>query len=135
MSPSEQLDRLIADLGDWRGDLLARARRAILAADPAIIEEWKYRGSPVWSANGQLVVGNAHKDKVKLTFSHGAKLDDPDGLFNAGLEGNFWRAIDLFQDSPFDESALTELVASAVAYNRARQASKPRRGKTAPPSP
>src|SRR5690349_17478843 len=97
MNPSEQIDRLLAKLTDWRGKTLACVRGAILAADPQIIEEWKWMGSPVWSRDGILVVGNAHKAKVKLTFPHGAKLPDPDKLFNAGLGGNAWRAIDLFE--------------------------------------
>ena len=125
MTPSEQIDRLITQLDDWRGELLAKLRRCILAADPDITEDWKYRGSPVWSAHGQLIVGNAHKGKVKLTFAHGAKLEDADKLFNAGLDGNAWRSIDLFEDRHLDELAFVRLVREAVAYNRAKRA-KPR---------
>ena len=103
MTPTEQIDRLIAGLLDWRGATLASIRQTILAADPEIIEEWKWMGSPVWSRDGMIAVGNAHKDKVKLTFSHGASLPDPDKLFNAGLNGKVWRAIDhlLLPASPY----------------------------------
>ncbi|MDB5588964.1 MAG: hypothetical protein JWP26_3934 [Devosia sp.] len=87
MTPTEQINQLIASLSDWRGTTLASIRQTILAADPEIIEEWKWMGSPVWSRDGIIAVGNAHKDKIKLTFSHGADLPDPDKLFNAGLDG------------------------------------------------
>src|SRR5258708_22599660 len=97
MNPSERIDQLIAGLTDWRGKTLASIRKSILEADREIIEEWKWMGSPVWSHDGIIAVGNAHKDKVKLTFAHGASLPDPDKLFNAGLGGNAWRAIDLFE--------------------------------------
>ena len=93
MNPSERIEELIADLTDWRGEMLANIRKSILEADREIIEEGKWMGSPVWSRDGMIAVGNAHKDKVKLTFSHGASLPDPDKLFNAGLEGNNWRAV------------------------------------------
>jgi len=96
-SASALIDELIAELTDWRGKTFASIRKSILEADPGIIEEWKWMGSPVWSRAGMIAVGNAHKDKVKLTFSHGASLPDPDNLFNAGLRGNAWRAIDLFR--------------------------------------
>ncbi len=97
MNPSERIDQLIAGLTDWRGKTLASIRKSILEADREIIEEWKWMGSPVWSRDGIIAVANAHKDKVKLTFAHGAHLPDPDKLFNAGLGGNAWRAIDLFE--------------------------------------
>src|SRR6202007_561934 len=106
MDASEQIDRLIAKTADWRGQTLARVRKTILAADREIIEEWKWMGSPVWSRDGMIAVGNAHKDKVKLTFSHGAELPDPDKLFNAGLEGGAWRAIDWFEGDAINERAL-----------------------------
>jgi hypothetical protein len=125
MNPSERIDQLIAGLLDWRGKTLASVRKTILAADPEIIEEWKWMGSPVWSRDGIIVVGNAHKDKVKLTFAQGASLPDPDQLFNAGLEGNKWRAIDLFQGDKVNERALKNLIRVAVAHNRAG-----RKGKT-----
>ena len=119
MNASETIDRLIATLTDWRGDTLARLRATILAADPAIIEEWKWMGSPVWSRNGMIAVGNAHKDKVKLTFSHGASLDDPAGLFNAGFNGKVWRAIDVAEGDSLDDGALQALVRAAIVFNQA----------------
>jgi hypothetical protein len=118
MDPSERIDQLIAGLTDWRGKTLARIRKIILEADQEIIEEWKWRGSPVWSHDGMIAVGNAHKDKVKLTFCHGANLPDPDKLFNAGLGGNAWRAIDLFEGDTIHERALRNLVRAAVDYNQ-----------------
>jgi len=120
MNPSEQIDRLIAKLTDWRGKTLARVRHTILGADPEIVEEWKWMGSPVWSRDGMIAVGNAHKDKVKLTFSNGAKLPDPEKLFNAGLGGNAWRAIDLFEGDEINERALKNLVRAAVEYNQVK---------------
>ncbi|HXB84090.1 MAG TPA: DUF1801 domain-containing protein [Candidatus Acidoferrum sp.] len=120
MNPSERIDQLIAELTDWRGKTLARVRETILQADREIIEEWKWMGSPVWSRDGIIAVGNAHKDKVKLTFDRGASLSDPDKLFNAGLEGNRWRAIDLFEGDKINERALKNLVRTAVDYNRMR---------------
>ncbi len=120
MNPSERIDRLIADTMDWRGETLAGVRKAILEADPEIIEEWKWMGSPVWSRDGIIAVGNAHKDKVKLTFAHGARLPDPDKLFNAGLEGGLWRAIDLFEGDTINGRALKNLVRAAIAYNQSK---------------
>ena len=124
MNPSERIDELIARLTDWRGKTLAGIRKCILEADRKIIEEWKWMGSPVWSLDGIIAVGNAHKDKVKLTFANGARLPDPDKLFNAGLEGNAWRAIDLFEGDKIDERALKNLVRAAVDYNRIKQKRK-----------
>jgi hypothetical protein len=118
MNPSERIDQLIAGLTDWRGKTLAGIRKSILEADREIIEEWKWMGSPVWSHNGIIAVGNAHKDKVKLTFSHGASLPDPDKLFNAGLGGNAWRAIDLFEGDKIHERVLKNPVRAAVDYNQ-----------------
>jgi hypothetical protein len=118
MNPSERIDQLIAGLTDWRGKMLAGVRKTILAADREIIEEWKWMGSPVWSRDGIIAVGNAHKDKVKLTFAHGAHLPDPDKLFNAGLGGNMWRAIDLFEGDKINDRALKTLVRAAVEYNQ-----------------
>jgi hypothetical protein len=120
MNPSQRIDRLIAGLTDWRGGTLARVRKVILAADRGIIEEWKWMGSPVWSLAGIIAVGNAHKDKVKLTFANGARLSDPAGLFNAGLKGNRWRAIDLFEGDKVTEHALKELIRAAIAYNQSK---------------
>src|ERR1700688_658518 len=120
MNPSERIDPMIAELTDWRGKTLAGVRKAILAADREIIEEWKWMGSPVWSRDGMIAVGNAHKEKVKLTFAHGANLPDPDKLFNAGLGGNMRRAIDLFEGDKIDERALKNLVRAAVDYNQTK---------------
>ena len=116
-SASERIDRLIADLGDWRGERLAEIRRIIREADPEVIEEWKWMGSPVWSHEGMYALANAHKDKVKLTFYHGAQLPDPRKLFNAGLGGNKWRAIDFHEGDTIDKTALEALLREAVAYN------------------
>ena len=117
-SASALIDEKIKELGDWRGKTLARVREIIHEADPEIIEEWKWMGSPTWSHDGIIAVGNAHKDKVKLTFSHGASLPDPDKLFNAGLGGNAWRAIDCFEGDEINERALKDLVRAAVDYNQ-----------------
>ncbi len=124
MDPSQRIDQLIAGLTDWRGKTLASIRKSILAADPEIVEEWKWMGSPVWSRHGILAVGNAHKDKVKLTFAHGAHIPDPDKLFNAGLGGNEWRAIDLFEGDQIDQRALKNLVRSAIEYDHIKLKSK-----------
>lgn len=124
MDPSQRIDQLIAGLTDWRGKTLASIRKSILAADPEIVEEWKWMGSPVWSRHGILAVGNAHKDKVKLTFAHGAHIPDPDKLFNAGLGGNEWRAIDLFEGDQIDQRALKNLVRSAIEYHHIKLKSK-----------
>jgi hypothetical protein len=118
MNPSERIDQLIAGLTDWRGKTFASIRKSILAADREIIEEWKWMGSPVWSHDGMIAVGNAHKEKVKLTFSHGASLPDPDKLFNAGFGGKVWRAIDFFEGDKINERALKNLIRAAVDYNK-----------------
>src|ERR1700739_417296 len=118
MNPSERIDELIAKLPDWRGKTWASIRKTILEADREIIEEWKWMGSPVWSHEGIIAVATALKDKVKLTFSHGASLADPDKLFNAALEGNTWRAIDFFEGDKINERALKNLVRAAVDYNQ-----------------
>ena len=119
-SASALIDDLIRELKDWRGKMLAKVRETIHEADPYIVEDWKWMGSPVWSRDGMIAVGNAHKDKVKLTFSHGAHLPDPDKLFNAGLEGNAWRAIDFFEGDKINERALKNLVHAAIDYNQAK---------------
>ena len=124
MNPTEHIDQLIAGLADWRGQTLAAIRKDILEADPHIIEEWKWMGSPVWSCDGIILVGNAHKEKVKLTFSHGASLPDPDKLFNAGLGGKVWRAIDVFEGDTIDGRALKDLIRAAVEFNRAKKKKK-----------
>lgn len=120
MNASERIDELIRGLPDWRGKTLAGIRKTMLEADGEIIEEWKWMGSPVWSRDGMIAVANAHKEKVKLTFSHGAKLADPDKLFNAGLGGNAWRAIDFFKGDKINERALKNLVRAAVDYNQGK---------------
>ena len=118
MNPSEHIDRLIAELADWRGKTFASIRKSILETDREIIEEWKWMGSPVWSRDGIIAVANAHKGKVKLTFAYGASLPDPEKLFNAGLEGNARRAIDFFEGDKINKSALKNLVRAAVEYNQ-----------------
>lgn len=120
MNPSKRIDRLIAELTDWRGKTFASIRKSILESDPKIIEEWKWMGSPVWSRDGMIAVANPHKGKVKLTFAHGAGLSDPDKLFNAGLDGNARRAIDFFEGDKVDERALKKLVRAAVDYNQTK---------------
>jgi hypothetical protein len=130
-SASAKIDHLIAQLTDWRGKTLAGVRKTILAADPQIIEEWKWMGSPVWSRDGIIAVGNAHKDKVKLTFSHGASLPDPDKMFNAGLGGSMWRAIDLLEGDKINEIALQNLVRAAIDYNQIKLTRKAPSGKRA----
>ena len=121
MTASERIDELIAGITDWRGKTFAGVRKVILAADPDIIEEWKWMGSPVWSRDGIIAVANAHKDKVKLTFDFGARLADPDKLFNAGLEGNQRRAIDFFEGDKVNERALKTLVRAAIDFNQSRK--------------
>ena len=122
MTASERIDQLIAETTDWRGKTLASVRKTILAADKAIVEDWKWMGSPVWSRDGMIAVANPHKDKVKVTFSHGAKLADPDGLFNAGLSGGTWRAIDFAEGDKVKVAALKALVRAAIAFNQAKKA-------------
>ena len=117
MSASKRIDKKIADLGDWRGERLAEIRTLIHEVDPEVVEEWKWMGSPVWSHEGMYALANAHKDKVKLTFHHGAQLPDPKKLFNAGLDGNKWRAIDFREGDKIDKTALKALLREAVAYN------------------
>jgi hypothetical protein len=117
MSASKRIDKKIADLSDWRGERLADIRTLIHEVDPDVVEEWKWMGSPVWSHEGMYALANAHKDKVKLTFFHGAALPDPKKLFNAGLEGNTWRAIDFREGDKIAETALKALLREAVAYN------------------
>ncbi|MEH2564749.1 DUF1801 domain-containing protein [Bradyrhizobium sp. AZCC 2289] len=132
MNPSEQIDQLIAKLRDWRGKTLASIRKSILEADREISEEWKWMGSPVWSRDGMIAVGNAHKEKVKLTFTHGAKIPDPDKLFNAGLGGSAWRAIDLFEGDKINARALKNLVRAAIDYNQSKLKKKAPVKKKAP---
>ena len=115
-SPSEMIDARIAELGDWRGETLARVRELIKEADPEVVEEWKWR-SPVWSHDGIVCTGESYKDKVKMTFAKGASLDDPAGLFNSSLGGNTRRAIDVHQGEEIDAGALKDLIRAAVALN------------------
>ena len=124
MDASEQVDRLIAGLTDWRGKTFAGIRKCILETDPEIIEEWKWMGSPLWSLGGMIAVANAHKGKVKLTFAYGAELPDPDKLFNAGLEGNARRAIDFFEGDKINAPALKNLVRAAIDRNQAKSKKK-----------
>ncbi len=119
MSASTLIDRRIQELGDWRGEMLAHLRAVIRAADPALIEEWKWRGTPVWSRGGIVLTGETYKSVVKMTFAKGAALPDPAGLFNSSLEGNTRRAIDVREGETIDDGALAELVRAAVALNLA----------------
>ena len=125
MNPSERIDQLIAGIADWRGGTFAKIRKSILAADPDIVEEWKWMGSQVWYCDGIIAVANAHKGKVKLTFAYGASISDPDALFNAGLDGNARRAIDFLEGDNVDERKLTKLVRTAIAFNRSKSKKKP----------
>jgi len=116
-SPSALIDEKIKELGDWRGKMLAKVREIIHEADPEIVEEWKWRGTPVWSHGGVVCTGETYKNVVKMTFSKGAALKDPSGLFNASLAGNAWRAIDIHEGDKIDETALKDLIRAAVALN------------------
>jgi Uncharacterized conserved protein len=118
-SASALIDARIEELGDWRGEMLARLRALIKEADPNVIEEWKWRGVPVWSHNGIICTGETYKSVVKMTFAKGASLPDPAGLFNASLEGNTRRAIDFQQGDKIKEAALKDLIRAAVALNTA----------------
>ena len=132
MKPSEQIDQLIAGLDDWRGTMLADLRKVILEADPEIIEEWKWMGSPCWSHDGLICVANAHKNKVKVTFSQGASLADPEKLFNNGLDGKQWRAIDIYEGDKINKKSLKILIRSAMDYNQTKvRATKKPSGKQA----
>ena len=117
-SPTELISKRIAELGDWRGETLVRVRKLIHEADPDVVEEWKWRGTPVWSHDGILCTGETYKSVVKLTFAKGASLSDPARLFNASLEGNVRRAIDLREQDQLDARAFRALFVEAVAYNR-----------------
>jgi hypothetical protein len=119
-SVSQLIDERINELSDWRGETLARVRTLIQQADPDVVEEWKWRGVPVWSHAGMICTGETYKDAVKLTFAKGAALDDPAGLFNSSLDGNTRRAIDIHVDDEIDEKALKALVRAAVAHNTSR---------------
>ena len=116
-SPSQLIDARIEELGDWRGETLARVRVLVKQADPDVVEEWKWRGVPTWYHDGIICTGETYKDKVKMTFAKGASLDDPSGLFNSSLEGNVRRAIDIHEGEEIDEKALETLIRAAVALN------------------
>ena len=116
-SASELITTRIAELGDWRGEALGRMRQLIKAAEPDVVEEWKWMGTPVWSQGGIICTGESYKDKVKLTFAKGASLKDPAHLFNASLDGNMRRAIDIFEGEEVDEAGFKALVCEAVALN------------------
>jgi hypothetical protein len=125
-SPSQLIDARIKELSDWRGETLARVRSLIRQADPEVVEEWKWRGVPVWSHAGIICTGEAYKNIVKMTFAKGTSLEDPSGLFNASLEGNTRRAIDLHEGDKIDEKALKALIRAAVALNTSvRAAARP----------
>lgn len=119
-SPSRLIDARIKELGDWRGKTLAHVRALIKQADPEVVEEWKWRGVPVWSHDGIICTGETYKSVVKLTFAKGASLGDPKGLFNSSLEGNVRRAIDLHEDDAIDEGAFKTLIRAAAALNRSK---------------
>jgi len=116
-SPSQLIDARIKELGDWRGETLARIRALIRQADPEVVEEWKWRGVPVWEHGGIICTGETYKTIVKMTFAKGASLEDPAGLFNSSLEGNTRRAIDIHEGERIDEKALKALIRAAVALN------------------
>jgi hypothetical protein len=119
-SASELIDARIRELGDWRGEMLSRLRALVREADPDVVEEWKWRGTPVWSHDGMICTGETYKSVVKMTFAKGASLEDPAGLFNSSLEGNARRAIDFREGEEIDEEALKGLVRAAVALNTSR---------------
>ena len=126
-SASELIDERIRELGDWRGEALAKVRKIIHAADPEVVEEWKWRGTPVWSHGGHICTGETYKTAVKMTFPKGAALKDPSRLFNASLEGNKWRVIDIHEGDKIDEAALKDLIRAAVALNlEGKSKSKPK---------
>lgn len=118
-SPSELIDARIKELGDWRGEMLARLRELIKQAVPDVVEEWKWRGVPVWYRDGMICTGETYKNAVKMTFAKGAALEDPSGLFNSSLDGNVRRAIDFHEGDKIDEKALTSLIRAAIALNAA----------------
>jgi hypothetical protein len=119
-SPSELIEERIKELGDWRGEMLSRIRTLVKKADPEVVEEWKWRGVPVWSHDGLICTGETYKNVVKMTFAKGAALNDPAGLFNSSLDGNTRRAIDFHEGEKIDEAALKALVRAAVALNKSK---------------
>jgi hypothetical protein len=133
VTASKLIDQRIAQLGDWRGETLARMRKLIHQAAPDVVEEWKWMGTPVWSRGGIICTGESYKDKVKLTFAKGASLADPARLFNSSLDGNMRRAIDIAQGEKVDAPAFKALVKTAVAFNQSR--AKPAAGKATAKGP
>jgi len=127
VNASERIDQYIAGIPDWRGEVLATIRRIMLESDPGVTEDWKWMGTPVWYCDGMVALANSHAGKVKWTFAQGAHFPDAEHLFNAGLGGNAWRAIDIFEKDRLDEAALGRLVRTAIAYNRSKL-----KGKQAP---
>ena len=134
-SPSKLIDARIKEFGDWRGRTLSRIRNVIRQADPEVVEEWKWRGVPVWYHHGMVCTGEVYKDHVKMTFPKGASLEDPSGLFNASLEGGAWRAIDFHEGDDFDEAALKSLIRAAVTLNTSKARGRGPRGPLHPRSP
>ena len=130
-SPAQLIDARIRELGDWRGETLARVRFLIKQAEPDVVEEWKWRGVPVWERDGIICTGETYKAAVKLTFAKGASLEDPSGLFNSSLDGNTRRAIDFHEGDKIDEEALKALIRAAVALNTARPARSQKKPKSA----
>ena len=124
MTPSEQIDKVIETNKDWRGETLSRIRRIILSVDPSIIEEWKWRGVPVWYKDGMICTGETYKSVVKMTFAKGATLNDPSKLFNSSLDGNVRRAIDFHEGDKINETALKELLISAISLNESKLKNK-----------
>ena len=124
-SPSRLIDARIKELGDWRGSMLSRLRSLIKQADPKVVEEWKWRGVPVWSHDGLICTGETYKNLVKMTFAKGAALKDPSGLFHSSLEGNTRRAIDFHEGDNIDKKALKALIRAAVALNESKRSRKP----------
>ena len=134
-SPAQLIDARIEELGDWRGEMLSRLRALIKQADPEVVEEWKWRGVPVWSHAGMICTGETYKNVVKMTFAKGASLEDPSGLFNSSLEGNTRRAIDFHEGDKIDEKALQALIRAAVALNTSvRATARPVRSQKRPKS-
>ena len=127
---SELISKRIAELGDWRGETLARMRKLIQAADPDVVEEWKWMGTPVWSHDGIICTGESYKDKVKLTFAKGAALKDPTSLFNASLDGNTRRAIDIHEGEEVDAAAFKALIREAIALNGASKSKASKKAKS-----
>ena len=124
VNPSKQIEKMIADHPDWRGKLLSEIRQTILGVEEGILEEWKWMGSPAWSLDGLICVANIHKEMVKVTFSQGAHIPDPDKLFNAGLEGNLWRAIKYYEGDKIRRSGFGKLVRESIALNKRKKKKK-----------